>query len=304
MDFNFDLINLKDANQSHVDLIKIMQIHASPALTAIPGVQEAFERLERTLSKLLVPYMKAVAIRRGFSPEHQAMIHPLSVDPEVADGDIDSVSDKYYVDPTLELDSVLPEQAGSPASANTVGSHPTQLSASSLDSVISETLAVADFELGSGRNMARSQEKGTGTTKARDKARATSRASRPSSLRSVKTVVGATAFDADGEVILGTFVPLVRSESSRQTAPQFSGPSHPRAVYQLVQLATPPATHVSVPSGEARTLWSINEGDFNDEYEVLPLSSHRSHSDSDSSHRGTTKFRPSRQSGRGRSQGY
>lgn len=174
MEFDFDRINLKDNNQSHVDLIKIMQLHASPALTAIPGVQEAFDRLEHTLSKLLIPYMNAIATRRGFSAEHQAMINPLSIDPEVADDDLASDDDCYYVDPTLELDLQYNKQVVDTASTNTVAFKfsPTRPSVTACDSIISEKLSTTDFNLGRGKNATNYQEKGTVTPNASGKGKA------------------------------------------------------------------------------------------------------------------------------------
>lgn len=54
--------------------------------------------------------MNASGIQRKFSPEHLRQQIPLTVDPEVAiDDDSDSDSDKFYVDPTLELDFIAEE---------------------------------------------------------------------------------------------------------------------------------------------------------------------------------------------------
>lgn len=195
MEFNFDKINLKDKHQTNIDLIKTMQLHASPALTEIPGVREAFNRLERSLSKLLIPYMNAIAIRRGFSADHQAMINPLSVDPEIAGSDSDSDSDRYYIDPTLELDLLLHEEVVPPANADTIAFPPKLPSAAVCDSIISEQLDDTDFQLGTRRDaemrkgkmkaMGRGNATATAKPMSRGNATATAKPSVSSSLQSI-----------------------------------------------------------------------------------------------------------------------
>lgn len=317
MEFNFDKINLKDAHQSHVDLIKTMQVHASPALTAIPGVPEAFDRLERTLSKLLIPYMNAIATRRGYSAEHQAMINPLSIDPEVADGDSDSDSDQYYIDPTLELDSPTDEHAVSHVNMDTMEFLPRQPFAAACDSIISERLAETDFQLGSNRNTANYQGKGKGIAKARCDATATAKPSVSSSLSLIlnlqssnyciiQTVFSTAVYDASGAV-LGTFTPLRPSHHGLSNSPVVQSSKLYRTgvpMNQLVQLAGTTANQ-DASFSDMRSLQEHALGECEDDYEILSPArpSLRSHSDSDSSKRRISKFRPSRQTGQDRTPG-
>lgn len=100
VEFDLDRINLKDSRQqSDIDMMKTIQLHASPYLLSIPGVSDAFARLDRSLAQLLIPYMNDIGKRRKYSSDHLAMLKPLVIDPEIADNDDDDFDEDFQHTP-------------------------------------------------------------------------------------------------------------------------------------------------------------------------------------------------------------
>lgn len=130
IEFDFDRINLKDTKkqQSDVDLMKTIQLHASPFLLSIPGVSEAFSRLDRTLAKLLVPHMNKIGKRQKYSMDHLVMLNPLIIDQDIADDDDDDFDQVTSAGPSHRA-SPLVSALNTPTSVSSIRTASTSTSA-------------------------------------------------------------------------------------------------------------------------------------------------------------------------------